>query len=216
MSDPSDYPIMKNDATKDLTRQLGLFDSSMIFAGIVIGSGIFVTTGIMAEAIPSAGLILLAWLVGGLLTLAGALTFSELGAAMPLAGGPYVYLREAYGALPAFLYGWVMFLVYNSGGIAGLTAAFSEYFGIVFPFASHDTVLISSSLTLLGWNLHFTLSAYHVVGIVVICFLSACNYIGVVYGKTIQNIFSTIKIGTLLTIILLGFALGKGTLLILP
>lgn len=201
---------MNRDAPKQLVRRLGLFDASMIFAGIVIGSGIFVTTGLMAEAIPSASLILLAWLVGGLLTLAGALTFSELGAAMPRAGGPYVYLREAYGPMPAFLYGWVMFLVYNSGGIAGLTAAFSEYFGVVFPFASRGTLLFSSQWTVFGKAIPITLSAYHTVGIAVILFLSACNYIGVVLGKTIQNLFSTIKIGTLLAIIALGFAAGKG------
>ena len=202
---------MNKDEPKELVRQLGFFDASMVFAGIVIGSGIFVTTGLMAEAIPSASLILLAWLVGGLLTLAGALTFSELGAAMPRAGGPYVYLREAYGPMPAFLYGWVMFLVYNSGGIAGLTAAFSEYFGVVFPFASHETLLFSSQWTVFGKAIPVNLSAYHIVGIAVILFLSACNYIAVVLGKTIQNVFSTVKIGTLLIIIILGFTVGKGT-----
>ena len=103
-----------------LLRQLGLFDSTMILVGIVIGSGIFLTTGIMAKSIPSAGLILLAWVVGGLLTLAGALTYAELGAAMPEAGGQYVYLREAYGPLSGFLFGWILFLVYMPGSIAAL------------------------------------------------------------------------------------------------
>ncbi len=93
-----------------LKRQLGLFDSSMVMVGIVIGSGIFVTAGIMAKYIPSAGLILLAWTAGGLLTLAGALTYAELGAAMPEAGGQYVYLREAYGPMAAFLFGWILYL----------------------------------------------------------------------------------------------------------
>jgi APA family basic amino acid/polyamine antiporter len=165
----------------------------------------------MAESIPSAGLILLAWLVGGLLTLAGALTFAELGAAMPQAGGPYVYLREAYGALPAFLYGWVMFLVYNSGGIAGLTAAFSEYFGVLFPIASRETLLYSTSCSIFDQNVNLSLTAYHLVSVAVILLLSVINYLGVVLGKTVQNIFSSIKIGTLLIIILLGFILGRGT-----
>lgn len=88
-----------------MVRQLGLFDSTMMMVGIVIGSGIFLTTGIMAKSIPSASLILLAWIVGGLITLAGALTYAELGAAMPEAGGQYVYLREAYGPLSGFLFG---------------------------------------------------------------------------------------------------------------
>jgi len=100
-----------------LTRQLGLFDSAMMMMGIVIGSGIFLTTGIMAQAIPSAFLILLVWLVGGLLILAGALTYAELGVSLPEAGGQYVYLREAYGHLYGFLFGWKTFQV--PGGISG-------------------------------------------------------------------------------------------------
>ena len=117
-----------------LVRQLGLFDSTMMMVGIVIGSGIFLTTGIMAKSIPSASLILLAWIVGGLITLTGALTYAELGAAMPEAGGQYVYLREAYGPLSGFLFGWVLFLVTMAGSIAALGVAFAEYFGYFFPF----------------------------------------------------------------------------------
>ena len=94
-----------------LERKLGLFDSTMIVIGIVIGSGIFLSTGIMANSIPSPGLIILAWAVGGILSLAGALTYAELGASMPEAGGQYVYLREAYGPLSGFLFGWTMILV---------------------------------------------------------------------------------------------------------
>ena len=96
---------MIKETNNNLTRQLGLFDSTMIMMGIVIGSGIFLTTGIMARSIPSPGLILLAWLIGGLLTLAGALTYAELGAAIPEAGGQYVYLKQAYGPLLGFLFG---------------------------------------------------------------------------------------------------------------
>jgi len=125
-----------------LLRQLGLFDSTMVVVGIVIGSGIFLTTGIMAKSIPSAGLILLAWLVGGLLTLAGALTYAELGAAMPEAGGQYVYLREAYGPMSGFLFGWILFLVYLTDGIAALALAFGEYVGYFFPsLGTEHTIL---------------------------------------------------------------------------
>jgi len=109
-----------------LERRLGPFDSIMMMVGIVIGSGIFLTTGIMAQSLPSAGLLLLAWAVGGLLTLAGALTFAELGAAMPAAGGQYVYLREAYGSLAGFLFGWILFLVSMGGSIAALAVGFAE------------------------------------------------------------------------------------------
>ena len=115
-----------------LLRQLGLFDSTMVMVGIVIGSGIFVTTGIMAKSLPSPGWILLAWIAGGVLTLAGALTYAELGAALPEAGGQYVYLREAYGPMAGFLFGWILFLVYQTGGIAGLALVFAEYFGYFF------------------------------------------------------------------------------------
>ncbi len=103
-----------------LTRQLGLFDTIMLYVGIVLGSGIFLTTGLMAQALPSVWLILAAWTIGGLLTLAGSLVFAELGASLPEAGGQYVYLREAFGPLAGFLFGWVSFTVYMSGSIAGL------------------------------------------------------------------------------------------------
>ncbi|MDP6401570.1 MAG: amino acid permease, partial [Candidatus Marinimicrobia bacterium] len=106
--------------TSKLERQLGLFDSSMMVIGIVIGSGIFMTTGLMAGAIPSVTLILITWALGGLQMLAGALTYAELGAAMPKAGGQYVYLREAYGPLPAFLFGWVAFIAYLTGTNAAI------------------------------------------------------------------------------------------------
>jgi len=196
-------PETKQDAQPGLVRQLGLFDSTMIMVGIVVASGIFVTTGIMAKTIPSAGLILLAWLVGGLLTMAGALTYAELGAAMPEAGGQYVYLYKAYGPLTGFLFGWVMFLVYNSGGIAAVAAAFSEYFGYLFPVFAADKCVWSSPV--------FSLTVGKIVGILLVLILSLINYLGLVFGKTIQNIFSTIKIGTLLGLIVLGFAMGKGT-----
>ena len=105
------YLIMKaKNQPPKLKPKLELFDSSMMVIGIVIGSGIFMTTGLMAESIPSVSLILITWIFGGVQMLAGALTYAELGAAMPKAGGQYVYLREAYGPLPAFLFGWVAFM----------------------------------------------------------------------------------------------------------
>jgi APA family basic amino acid/polyamine antiporter len=186
-----------------LVRKLGLFDSTMMMVGIVIGSGIFLTTGIMAKSLPSVSLLLLAWLFGGLLTLNGALIYAELGAAMPEAGGQYVYLREAYGPLAGFLYGWTTFLVYLCGSIAGLAVAFAEYFGYFFPFLSTKTYLISTG--------NFSLSIGQVVAVVMILLLSGINYIGVAFGKYIQNIFTVIKIGTILVFIVLGFTISSGT-----
>jgi len=202
----------KNTSSKlGLVRQLGLFDSTMVMMGIVIGSGIFLTTGIMAKSIPSAGLILLAWIVGGLLTLAGALTYAELGAAMPEAGGQYVYLREAYGPMSGFLFGWILYLVYLTGGIAALALAFAEYTGYFFPSLGTGNLLLSFDITLLRNPLQYTLSAGQLMGVAIIILLSVVNFIGVGLGKSIQNVFTVIKIGTITVIIVLGFAIGKGT-----
>jgi APA family basic amino acid/polyamine antiporter len=204
-------PAKSKENSPGLLRQLGLFDATMVMVGIVIGSGIFLTSGIMAKSIPSPGLILLAWIVGGFLTLAGALTYAELGAAMPEAGGQYVYLREAYGPLAGFLFGWLLFLVYQTGGIAGLALAFAEYFGYFFPSLSTSTVLLSQDISVFGSSWTYTLSAGQLVGIAVILMLSLFNFIGVALGKLIQNIFTVLKVGTILAIIVLGFSLGKGT-----
>ncbi len=195
-----------------LVRQLGLFDSTMVMMGIVIGSGIFLTTGIMAKSIPSAPLILFAWIVGGLLTFTGALTYAELGAAMPEAGGQYVYLKEAYGPLAGFLFGWILFLVYMTGGIAGLALAFSEYTGHLFPPLSTHNILFSFDINLFQKPLTYSLSAGQLIGVGIIAFLSLCNFLGVGFGKRIQNFITVIKIGTICAIIILGFALGKSTI----
>jgi APA family basic amino acid/polyamine antiporter len=192
---------------RHLIRQLDLFDSIMVMMGIVIGSGIFVTTGIMAKTIPSTGLILLAWVIGGLLTLAGALTYAELGSALPEAGGQYVYLKEAYGSLVAFLFGWIVFLVYMTGGIAALAAAFSEYFGALLPKLSTQKILFSIDFHFF----HYSLSTGQLVAVFAILFLSALNYIGLVFGKLVQNLFTVVKISTIVFFITLGLALGKGT-----
>ncbi len=194
-----------------LVRQLGLFDSTMIMVGIVIGSGIFLTSGIMAKSIPSAPLLLLAWLAGGLLTLAGALTYGELGAAMPEAGGQYVYLREAYGPLSGFLFGWILFLVYMTGGIAGLALAFAEYFGVFFPAFSIQNTILTVRLPLLGNSLAYSLSAGQFVGVGVIIVLSLINVFGVRLGKSVQNFFTVLKIGTITLIVVFGLSLGQST-----
>jgi len=203
-------PNSTSDSSPSLLRKLGLFDATMVIVGIVIGSGIFLTTGIMAKTIPSPGLIILAWIVGGVLTLAGALTYAELGAAMPEAGGQYVYLREAYGPLAGFLFGWLLFLVYQTGGIAGLALAFAEYFGYFFPSLSTSSLVFSHDISILGKTWSYTLSAGQLVGVVVILFLSLVNFIGVGLGKIIQNIFTLLKVGAIAAIIILGFLLGKG------
>jgi APA family basic amino acid/polyamine antiporter len=192
-----------------LTRQLGLFDSIMMMVGIVIGSGIFLTTGIMAQSIPSAPLILLAWLAGGILTLTGALTFAELGAAMPEAGGQYVYLREAYGNLVAFLFGWILFLVSMGGSIAALGMGFAEYVGYFFPGLSTGQNLLLFDLAPFGVEFRYSLSAGQLVAVAVILVLSTCNYLGVVFGKLIQNSFTLVKLAVIVGFIILGLVSGR-------
>ncbi|MEN8154547.1 MAG: amino acid permease [Acidobacteriota bacterium] len=194
-----------------LKRSLNLFDSSMIMVGIVLGSGIFLTTGIMAKALPSSTLILLAWIAGGLITLAGAMTYAELGALFPEAGGQYVYLREAFGPVISFLFGWMMLLIYLTGSVAGMAVAFAEYTGYFFPGLSLNKIILLTELNLFNMNFHVSISAGQIVAIGLIIFLSIISALGTGLGKIVQNIFTTLKIILVSGIIILGFLLGKGS-----
>ena len=191
----------KNNSPK-LDRQLGLFDSTMMVVGIVIGSGIFMTTGLMADALPSVSLILIVWLLGGLQMLAGALTYAELGAAMPKAGGQYVYLREAYGSLPAFLFGWVAFIAYLTGTNAAIAVAVAEHLGSFYPSISTHNIVI-------GFD-YFSISGGQIFAISLILILSFINYLGILFGKWIQNIFTILKIGSILFFALAGLFISTG------
>ena len=193
-----------------LVRQLGLFDTTMIIIGIVIGSGIFLTTGLMAKGIPSASLILLAWLFGGLHALAGALAYGELGAAMPRAGGQYVYLREAYGPFCGFLFGWVSFTMYLTGIIAALGVGFAEYAGYFVPSLGMANVLFETEVALPGWTFDYALSAGHFTALALIVCLAVVNYRGVALSKYITNVSSVIKIAALGLFILFGLWNGTG------
>src|SRR4051794_7868051 len=139
LSAPRDEPP----APGELLRALGSRDGALITIGGIVGTGIFLTTADMARALPHPALILLVWAVGAVLTLAGALTYAELGALFPRAGGIYHFLKEAYGPLWGFLYGWIAFLVIMSGGIAALGVAFGEYLGSFPPVFSTRHVLVS-------------------------------------------------------------------------
>ena len=127
---------------RELHRSLGLFDSTMIVAGSMIGSGIFIVAGEMAREVGSSGWLLLAWVIAGLLTLAAALSYGELAAMMPQAGGQYVYLREAFSPLWGFLYGWTLFLVIQTGTIAASSVGFSHYLGVLWPQIGEDNYII--------------------------------------------------------------------------
>src|SRR6516165_10652108 len=135
-----------------LVRVLGLGSGVLFVLGSVIGSGIFLTTGLMAKALPSATLLLVAWASGGFLALAGGLTYAELGSMFPNSGGVYVYLREAFGPLPAFLYGWAAFLVFWSGGIAAVAVGFAEYMRYFAPAAPAPLLAVAAISVLGGIN----------------------------------------------------------------
>jgi APA family basic amino acid/polyamine antiporter len=199
----------QQNAEEKLERKLGMFDSTMIVMGIVIGGGIFYTTGIMAQNLPSAPLILLAWTVGGLLSLCGALIYAELGAAMPEAGGQFVYLSRAYGPLLGFLFGWTYCFVSLSGVIAVLAVALSDYLSYFFPFLSPESFIFSSSGAVFGMNFQYSLSTGHIFAIIVIIGISIMNFLGLGLGKFIQNMFTVIKIGTIIAFCVAGIVVGK-------
>jgi APA family basic amino acid/polyamine antiporter len=191
---------------RELSRSLGLFDSTMLVAGSMIGSGIFIVAGEMAREVGSTGWLLAAWVIAGVLTLAAALSYGELAAMLPRAGGQYVYLREAYSPLWGFLYGWTLFLVIQTGTIAASSIGFSRYLGVLWPQIAETNYLIRPIHLLPRYAL--SLSTAQLVALVVITFLTWANMRGLKYGKGVQNVFTTMKIGSLLGVIGFGVLLG--------
>jgi basic amino acid/polyamine antiporter, APA family len=191
---------------RGLRRGLGLYDSTMIVAGSMIGSGIFIVAGEMAREVGSAGWLMVAWVIAGLLTLAAALSYGELAAMMPKAGGQYVYLREAYSPLWGFLYGWTLFLVIQTGTIAASAVGFSRYLGVLWPPISESKYIVPPIHILPHYAI--SLSTAQVVSLLLIGFLTWTNSSGLKYGKGVQNVFTTAKIGTLIGVIAIGLLLG--------
>jgi APA family basic amino acid/polyamine antiporter len=164
-------------------RRLGLFSATMAVMGGIIGSGVFLGPQIVAARVGGAGLTLVAWVVGGVIALAGAFCFGELGARRPRAGGGYVYLREAFGPLPAFLYGWALLLVIATGATAAVAVTFASY-----------------TVALLGLPLRATLP----LAIAAIVLLSAVNYVGVKPAAVTQNVFTILKLAAVAALIVAG------------
>jgi len=189
------------DGARALVRRLGAWDAALITIGSVIGTGIFLTTGDMAKVLPHNGLILVVWVLSGLLTLAGALTYAELGAMYPSAGGMYVFLREAYGPLSGFLYGWGAFLVIMSGGIAAIAVGFGECLGAFFPFWSTQHELFRLPLGSFSWSV----SGGQLAATLAILVLTAINHFGVREGAGVQNFLTVLKIGAIVVFALIGF-----------
>jgi APA family basic amino acid/polyamine antiporter len=204
---------MSTPATTTLTgldtefrRGLGLYDSTMVVVGSMIGSGIFLVSAEMSRYVGGAGWLLLAWVVTGALTIIGALSYGELAAMMPRAGGQYVYLREAFSPLVGFLYGWTLFLVIQTGTVAAVAVGFARYFGALVPWIDDNNFLIAPIHITQGYAL--SLSTTQLVGILLIALLTWTNTRGLEYGRIIQNVFTTAKTGALLGLIAVGLLLG--------
>jgi APA family basic amino acid/polyamine antiporter len=175
----------------------------MLMVGGIIGSGIFLTAGPIAAAVRKPVLFFGVWLIGGVISLLACFAFAEMAAMYPEAGGQYVYLREAYGEFPAFLYGWMVFTVGQSGTIAALAVGFAEYFGAILPFASAHKPIV----TILGW----TLTRGHLVSTAVIILLTCINVIGLKRGSALVNAATWAKFAAMGAFVLLGLAIGKGS-----
>jgi APA family basic amino acid/polyamine antiporter len=164
--------------------------------GAVIGGGIFLTPGDIAKSLPSAPWILTAWVVGGLLTLAGSLVYAELGAMFPDTGGTYLYLREAYGGLVGFLYAWMYFFVYNAGGVAALATGFAKYLAVFVPSLGMDRVLLETA-----W---LKVSAGQLTAVIAVFLLTGTHYIGIREGARVQSFFTVLIVATMVGLVVFG------------
>src|SRR6202167_3196438 len=186
----------------ELVRDLGLSHAGAVVVGTIIGSGIFLVPSEMMQAVGSAGLVYVAWMVGGLLSFFGALTYAELGAMKPQAGGEYVYVRDAYGPLAGFLYSWTWFLIAKPASIATITTGLVRILGTfpVFSFFSHACV-----------SHPFNVSYGQLVAVAATVLISGLNYIGVRRAGEFQFLFTLLKIAIILGIVAIGFSYSGGT-----
>lgn len=190
------------DSKPSLVRGLGLLDSVLLLVSGVIGSSIFLTAKDIAGPLPQPVLFLLVWVLGALISLCACFAFAELGSMFPDSGGQYIYLREAYGDLIAFLYGWMLFSVANGGTIAALSVASAAYLGEVFPVVSQRHVVLAFA--------GVALTRAHLLGLVLIAVLTYVNVVGLRWGRLLQNISTWTKFTAMAAFVTLGFAIGKG------
>ncbi len=184
-----------------LQKRVNLFDGISIVAGAMIGSGIFIVSADIARNVGSPGWLMVVWIITGIITVIGAISYGELAAMMPHVGGQYVYLREAYNPLVGFLFGWTLFLVIQCGSIAAVAVAFAKFTGVLVPWISEKNVLFRI------WKLNIT--STQVVAISMISFLTWLNTRGIVTGKTVQNLFTSTKVIALFGFIVIGFLATK-------
>jgi APA family basic amino acid/polyamine antiporter len=191
-----------SDAKPTLVRGLGLLDSVLLLVSGIIGSSIFLTAKDIAGPLPQPVLFLLVWVLGALISLCACFAFAELGSMFPDSGGQYIYLREAYGDLIAFLYGWMLFAVANGGSIAALSVASAAYVGHVVPFVSEQHV----AFTMVG----IAVTRAHLLGLGLIAVLTYVNVVGLRWGALLQNVSTWTKFAAMSSFVVLGFAIGKG------
>jgi APA family basic amino acid/polyamine antiporter len=198
--------VAVEDTKTGFIRGLGLLDSTMIVAGSMIGSGIFIVSAEMARQVGSPGWLLVAWVITGVLTVMAALSYGELAAMMPKAGGQYVYLREAFSPMWGFLYGWTLFMVIQTGTIAAVAVGFARYFGVLWPTLSESRYIVRPIH--LGSSYAISLSTAQLVGLLLIALLTWMNTRGLRLGKVVQNVFTFAKTGALIALIVLGLLIG--------
>ena len=198
--------VIANTKSTGFIRGLGLLDSTMIVAGSMIGSGIFIVSADIARQVGAPGWLLVVWIVTGLLTLVAALSYGELAAMMPKAGGQYVYLREAFSPLWGFLYGWTLFLVIQTGTVAAVSVGFAKFLGVLWPRISVDNYIVAPIRITSGYAI--SLSTAQLIGVLMIVLLTFMNTRGLRLGKLVQNVFTITKTGSLIALILLGVFLG--------
>jgi len=194
-------------AQPHFVRAIGLFDGTMIVVGSMIGSGIFIVAAEISRQTGSPAGLLLTWILTGLLTVSAALSYGELAALFPHAGGQYVYLREAYSPLWGFLYGWTLFLVIQTGTIAAVAVGFARYLGVLFPAISSSTWIVGPID--LGSKYAISLSVQQLVGVLMIVLITFLNTLGVRLGKIIQNIFTSAKTLSLVGLVFICVLVGR-------
>lgn len=185
------------DTTRAFQRNIGLLDATMVVAGSMIGSGIFIVSSEITRNVGGAGLLLLMWVLAGVITIIAALGYGELSAMFPKAGGMYVYLREAYSPLVGFLYGWTFFTIIQTGTIAAVSVAFAKFTSYLIPSVGEENILFSFA--------GFRIAASQLLAITTILALTYINSFGVKNGVLVQTILTFIKIFSLLALIFFGF-----------
>ena len=190
-------------------RGLGLMDATMVVAGSMIGSGVFIVSADIARQVGSAGWLLVVWALSGLLTVVAALSYGELAAMMPEAGGQYVFLREAYSPFWGFLYGWTVFLVIQTGTIAAVAVAFSRYLGVLVPAISPTNWIVPPIDVSASYAV--SLSTQQLVGILMLALLTWTNTRGLALGRWIQNVFTSTKTIAVFALIVIGVVLGSNS-----